>query len=328
MVVEFYDFMFQIIRDVTGLIIILGLLLFVVSFVKISGKIELLNPDDCNKCRAIGAIFLLIGFGAIIYPKTIIVQGKITYWDGNPANSVRVEIGNTSTTSNSEGRYELEGVPRSANSIDFVFPKYTISKGLNVPFYSLISQNISVKMDKINFTIAGTVFDEFGNPLKNVAVMMGTIKSYAPTGQYQLSQVSIDPKWPNYIVVTDPNNNVLSQNELKFSKYETEEKYKNYEINVNPGNTIDVFGTVKDYCGQKGVRPEPVIGAIIEMGGRYNLTNEDGEYSISKVPRGATSCRIRLISGTEKTKDITPPLIDSSPFEKKTQRLLIICLND
>ncbi len=305
------------------------MLLFVVSFVKISGKIELLNPRDCNKCRAIGAIFLLIGFGAIVYPKTVTVQGKITYWDGNPANSVRVEIENISTTSNSEGIYELESVPRNANSIDFIFPKYTINKGLNIPFYSLLSQNVSVNVNKINFTIEGTVIDELGNPLKNVAVRVGYDKSfYAPTGKYQLSQVSINPKLLNYIVVADANNNVLYQNELKFSKYETEEKYKNYDITVNPGNTIDVFGMVKDYCGQKGMRPEPVIGAIIGMGGRQNLTNENGEYLISKVPRETTSCRIRLISGIEKTKDLTPSLNDSLPFEKRTQRLFIICLND
>jgi hypothetical protein len=103
-----------------------------------------------------------------------------------------------------------------------------------------------------------------------------------------------------------------------------DERIKDFDMVVY-SDTIDVFGSVKDYCGQKGMRPEPVIGAIIEMGGRRNLTNENGEYLISKVPRETTSYRIKLISGIEKSEDITPSLNEASQFEKKTHRLLIIC---
>jgi hypothetical protein len=345
--VEFYDFLLQIVRDVTGLIIILGLLLFVISFVKISGKIELLNPNDCNKCRAIGAIFLIIGFGALVYPKTITVHGKITYGDGKAANSVKVLIQNASTFTNSEGIFELDDVPRNANSMDFVFPQYTLSKGLSVPFYK-VSQDVSFCAKTENCTIKGRVSDRFDNPLDlPLTVQVRTVDNYSlpklvdpSTGNYELSGIPIDPKNKNEISVKSKSfiysgNNasnapliIAGPYNLIFSKNELQEKFKNYDIIVNLGNTIDVSGKVEDYCGEKRMRPEPVIGALIEMGGRENLTNENGEYLISRVPKETAFCKIKLISGIEKTKEITPPLNESLPSDKNARRLFIICIND
>ena len=43
---DIFAFIAEIIRDIPGLIIILGLLLFVISFVKITGKIEIIDPKD------------------------------------------------------------------------------------------------------------------------------------------------------------------------------------------------------------------------------------------------------------------------------------------
>lgn len=79
---DFFAFIAGIIKDIPALIIILGLLFFVISFVKITGKIEISDPEDCKKCRAIGAIFLLIGILFIAYPDTVTVQGKIIYEKG------------------------------------------------------------------------------------------------------------------------------------------------------------------------------------------------------------------------------------------------------
>ncbi len=333
---EFFDFMYQIIKDVTGLIIILGLLLFIVSFVKISGKIEINDPKDRNIMRAIGAILLLIAFSGLIYPKAVTVQGEITYWDGKPADGIRVEIGNISTTSNGDGWYELHNVPRGANFIDFIFPNYAIREELNIPAYSLLSKNMPpMEGSIVYFTLEGNVKDEsgdpfvlkdeFGNSLNTVVVRVGNISAPVLEGKYILNKIPIYPNARNYIGVYTIDNRMLLRSELRFSEGETEKKYKNYDMVIDLGKTIEVFGTVKRYCGLDKL-PAPIIGATIEMGGRINLTDEDGKYLITDVPRDTAVYKIKLISGKEKQGEIMPPLKDLPLSEKKARRPLIISI--
>jgi hypothetical protein len=319
--VDILDFMLQIIRDLTGLIIILGFLLFVVSFVKISGKIEILDPADRNKARAIGAILLLVGFTGYVYPKTVNVSGEIKYWDGKPADDVRVQIDNASTTTNENGLYQISNVPRSAKSITFVFKNYAISKELNIPFYSLISKDMPWAGEIINFTIDGAVTDELGNPLNNVIVKVGDISCPVQLGRYILSQVPIPPNQNRFVSVIDASGTkYLGGAQISyFSKDETEKKYKKYDFAIPLYETMNVFGTVRRYCGQKDSHPEPVMGATVEMGGRSNLTDEKGNYLITKVPIRTASYNITLISGEKIAGNIMPPLAES---EKNAARML------
>jgi hypothetical protein len=322
---DIFGFLLQIIRDVPGLIIILGLLLFVISFVKITGKIEIVDPKDCRRCRIIGAVFLLVGILAIVYPDTVTVQGAITYENDKPAVGMRVAIGNFSTTSDENGDYELHYIPRSESFIDIIFPKYSIKERLSIPPHSIYYYNKNIKSKIINCTIEGNLNDEFGNKISNVEVWFNRNLANTSKGHYKANQIPISPTEPTFVTVKDnKGDNLPFYSEIKLSNIETMEKYKKYDIVIYLGKFVDVFGTVREYCPQND-RISEVIGAEIEIDGRLNITEENGNYLITKVPRNAVKYNVTLISGEKKTGTIKPPLSYVLPSEKTAKRNLILC---
>lgn len=330
---DFFDFMLQIIRDVPGLIIILGLLLFIISFVKITGKIEIVDPKDCRRCRVIGTILLLVGILAIVYPDTITVRGTILDETNQPAAGVRIAIGNFSTTSDENGGYELHNIPRDEDFINTNFLKYEMKNRIYIPPYSIVSYNKQIKGKIVNCTIEGNVIDEFGNKIPNVEVCFSgeavgkNVKTVpASNGHYIAANVPISPTSPTFITVKKSKlGNLNIPTEIKLSTIESSEKFKRYDVIINLKEVVDVFGTIREYHKQNG-QISDVIGAEIEMGGRLNITEENGNYLITKVPRSAVKYNVTLISGEKKSGTIKPPLSYTLPPAKMARRHLIICI--
>lgn len=325
--VDFFDFILNIIGNIPGLIITLGLLLFIISFVKITGKVEISDPEDCRKCRVIGAILLLVGILVVAYPDTIKVHGTIKYGIGKPAEGVRVAIGDFNTTTDGNGYYELPNIPRSKNFINIIFPKYEKNERISILPYSIHSSKMDIEGKIIDCTIEGNVIDEFGNKIKNVNVYFGTtICVPASDGHYKAPNVPISPTIPTFITVKDKDDvNLLTLEIETLSYIETTRTYKNYDISINLNKTLDVIGTIREYHKQND-QISDVIGAEIEMGGRLNITEGNGNYLITKVPRSAVKYNVTLINEKNVTGIIKPPLSYTLPPTKMARRNLIICV--
>jgi hypothetical protein len=336
---DFFAFIAGIIKDIPALIIILGLLFFVISFVKITGKIEISDPEDCKKCRAIGAIFLLIGILFIAYPDTVTVHGQITYGKGvigkspAPATGVSVEIGNFRMTTDSNGKYIFNNVNRSENFIKICFPKYELKESLSIPIYSIFSYNKCIEGGLVRCTIEGSIIDELGKEdIKDIQIYYNDKSATMKSGDYSVNCL-IDPKYPNRLTfksTVNPKTKVISHyqsKEIKLSDIEVTQGYKKYDILLNQNKSVDVFGTVIMYNSQNNQFSD-VSYAEIEMGGRMNTTDKKGNYLITKVPRDTTIEYVTLINGKNMSCRIKPPLDYALPSEKKVKRDLIICKNN
>lgn len=331
------ELLITIARDLKLLFMVLGTILIILSFVKISGKIELIKEDDRNKARVVGALFLIVGCILLLYPNSVEIFGTLRYWDDTPAVGTIVEIDGKTTTADADGKYILSNISRSANRIIFNFNRSICQDSLDIPIYSF-SVNKSKKGERKNLTISGTVYDELDHPATDARVVIagglpsekarGYIANFTDSsGRYVISNVICDPKYPMFISVFSNNSKELEfKSPLVFASEETKRGYKLMDINLPPKFTINVYGIVVEKTGRVSSQRVPVSDVSVEMGGKWSdYTDANGNYSIEKVPRNTTIYNITDIDGgTIASELIKPPLDAALPQDRTIRRTLLI----
>jgi hypothetical protein len=324
-------------KDPKFLFVVLGTIFIILSFVKISGKIELIKEEDRNKARAVGAFFLVLGCALLLYPNSVDVFGTIHYWDDTPAVGATIEIDGKTTTADADGKYILSNISRSANRIIFNFNRSICQDSLDIPIYSF-SVNKSKKGQRKNLTISGVIYDELGHPANYSRVVFtgglpsvkarGYIANFTDSsGRYVISNVICDPKYPMFISVFSNDSKELEfKSPLVFVSEETKSRYKLMDINLPPKFTINVYGIVVEKTGRVSSQRVPVSDVSVEMGGKWSdYTDANGNYSIEKVPRNTTIYNITDIDGgTIASELIKPPLDAALPQDRTIRRTLLI----
>lgn len=327
------ELLVEIARDLKILFLVLGTILIILSFVKISGKIELIKEEDSNKARVVGAFFLVAGCALLLYPNSVAVFGTLRYWDGTPAVGAIIEIDGRTTTADTDGNYKFNNISRAATRIIFNFNWSSCQETLNIPVYSL-SLNESKKGERKNLTISGIVYDEFDKAIGNAKVVVtggipsGMSSGYRAnftdaSGRYVISDVICDPKFPMFIsVISDNREGPTFRDPLVFSGEETRSGYKLLDIYLPSKFTIYVCGEVFE---KRRISREAVPNVLVEMGGRWSdYTDEHGRYCITKVPRNATIYNITDGYATISTHLIYPPLKDELTKKRNATRNLPI----
>lgn len=332
------ELLISVAKDLKLLFLVIGTVLIILSFIKISGKIELIKEEDRNRARAAGALFFVTGCVLLFYPSSVEVFGTLRYWDNTPAEGTVIEIDRMRTIADGNGNYKIGNVSRNANFIVFHFGRSICQETLDIPFYSF-SVNKSKKGDRKILTISGTVYDEFNESVVGKKVVItggipsegsrGLVMNYTDSNsQYVISDVMCDPKYPMYISVYFGENRQPETRELlRFNGEETKKEYKLKDIYLPPKLTINVNGTVVEQQGRYSSKPSPVPDVMVEMGNKWSsdYTDSQGKYYIVKVPRNATIYNITDISQNKiATGQINPPLSAASPSDRIIKRTLPI----
>jgi hypothetical protein len=327
---NFYDFSLVIINDLSRLLIVLGLTLFIISFIRIKGIIEINNAKEAWITRFIGFFILILGLILAIPHCPVDIHGTVTYLDGSPVQGAKIKACNVSDTTNHEGVFTLPSVPRWSRKIEITLPKLVYSEIIDMPIFAQTAEpKIIIDGLKLKCRISGKVEDEYQDPIYPAVVQVAadTVATTDLNGQYTLIDVAYDPMNTTYLSVYLPNYRYPIYKEvLLLSPEEWIEKEKTLNITIHSAETIDVCGIIKQYCGHENEKPLPLIDAKIEIGGRFNISDDEGKFYVSKVPRKAVLFNITDASGDDNvTQFIIPPLNYESRYEKVAKRRFIIC---
>lgn len=313
---------------------ILGAVLIFISSLKNEAIQAFGAIGKTNKVRYFGIILLALSLLIFFYLPNAIIYGRVTDPIGLPIEGIRIEIDNCSSYSDINGEYEVGGVPRNARFIKFIFPSYEVIKKINIPIYSFRPREnhsyASTRLD--NVTIDGIITDNQGNSIYSVWVVVSGGENLSSaktlTDPYAHYNLSIKPYILSLITIriftvpslTQPSI-LLYQENIKFSDDDLKLKRKRVDIRLNL--MADVYGRVMKYCDQGDQAPVPVRGGIVEIGGRINLTDDQGNYFITLVSKTESVYTVNLTSGKNVSGSIIPPL--NYEFGDRIVRDLWLC---
>jgi len=313
-------------------LIIIGFVLILLSFYIINNL--KITKWGKNAVRLLGAICILSGCIIFFYSTNATIQGKIIDIDGNPMAQVKVQIDNLTGFSNIYGEYEIDNVPRESRFIKFTFPGYEKIQKINISKYSFGSktEDISFKENEIKITIKGKIQDANGNKKHYYVTTINPDyfdhpgKNTSLDGDYDLSSTILSINHPITILIKElkSSQKILYQRDLAVSNEDITSGVKSVNIMLN--QTIQVSGRVMEYCDQRSSPPIPARGATVQIGERINITDEEGNYLITHVPRQISTYKVKLVSGYEIKGNITPPLGDD--IESTKMRNIWLCRND
>jgi hypothetical protein len=325
-----FSFILELIRDVTLLFLFLGSLFITATLVKFP-YFQLNDENNKIKVFSIGLCFLILGSIGVFFPKTVTIHGEVNF-DSNevkamPGVFVEAEGANRTifTVTDERGEYTLHNVPKTINALLFSFPRYKIRKDLEIPWWSIGTIEKDENVSEIDVTIEGTILDSSGMP---VSANLGDISKYTThtdnAGEYRIT-VPVGPNYPTKIAIKTLENGMpnIRKYIIDFSEEEIERQYKRYNITIPQFETVNVEGCLKEYCGNNDTVPEPIIGAIVEIDGRLDVTDENGNYSIANVPVKSAEYNITLISGERRVEKIIPPLVEST--NQRIKKPLLVC---
>ncbi|MGD0953685.1 MAG: carboxypeptidase-like regulatory domain-containing protein [Methanotrichaceae archaeon] len=296
-----------------------------------------------NKMITLGIVIIFLISSILIFISTnAIVFGKLIDSNGKPISQIEVQIGNLTTVSGIFGEYEIDNVPRDSHSIKFLFPGYEKIQKFNISMFSIWpKENQSFLGKKINMNITGTINDEKDYGLISQKINLRNPKQYnitisnpdyfnltstqtASDGTYNLPSIILSIEHPITIFVTKTHGGpkILYQKDLAFSDEEIDHGIKTINIMIN--QTWDVSGKIMEYCDQRNELPFPVKGAVVEMGSRINMTDENDKYLITRVPMETSTYNVTLVSGYKLKGNIIPSLNDD--FDSPKIRNIWLCM--
>jgi hypothetical protein len=333
-----YEFILIVFRSLSLLCIFIGSVLILLSFADVTGlklgffQIEhfKLASRKINEFRAVGLAIFLLGCLICFLPATVTIEG--TVMDGKvPANGALVSINGETKMVFDGGSFLFSDIPKNASYIEYTYRGINHKEILKIPFYwAIFNYNTNYEFKFPKMTIEGQVTNELGRAVPSgiqvcIVSINGSQNGDGPKytnnyGQYNFSNISCEN--PIKISVNqmewDPLTSkfipkYLNQIIVPFDDADINAKYK--KIDICTQKALNLRGTVKYYCGGLDENPIPVIGALIILGSRSNITNNDGTYLIKNVPIGTTEYKIKPISGNWWNDTIVPSFKDEVVLE-------------
>jgi len=195
------------------------------------------------------------------------ISGTVKYADDTPLPGVTVRLGEKTTTTDEEGRYEFRDVPYG----DYVVAaevdgeSYTANAKLNAP---AITVDIVVPVTVTEGNVLGVVSDLIGRPVENAVVEIGGKQdTTAANGQYLIEGLALG----TYAVKV-----TIEESTLDGGQVTVDAATVTYNIELELGR---LSGTVRDQNG------DPVAGAVVKLDlGRQTTTDADGKYGLINLP--------------------------------------------
>jgi hypothetical protein len=245
--------------------------------------------------------FVLSYAGQNYYPQYLTVNGEIKYWDERPARYAYIKIGGMEPVkSNDFGIFTKTNVPRNADNLSYNIGDLGY---IQVPFYipcmDLLTHDIDIKINKPEYIITGTIYNENNMPLDRAEVSIGNRNDTTSYGLYSIMDVCYDPRLAEKYKI-----NVTYRGKLRYSmnlrvsskEFAQEELSRN--ITLSHPLTTTVFGQVH-------YNDRPVANALVEIDGKNDSTDVNGNYSIRGVSRTEKSFKV-IYNGI--SKEIEFPL--------------------
>lgn len=276
----------------------------------------------------IGIFLLMVGPFIFLYPDTASVQGYITDYTGAPISGIEVKIGNISNSSDNQGYYSLSNVPANAREIKFIFPVTEFTDSICIPWYLYWrtenhSKTFTKDQMEFNMNFSGGIYDNEGSELPNSGILVGFLKNghiadapQQPNKAAYTHSVPISIVYP-YTLETyyskKANMPLNAKSPIRDEAIffgESNIASRTYTKDIKIETTENLTGRVLRYSGLKGELPFPAIGAIVEIEGKRNYTDEKGNYFLKGIHKNASNVKVKLISGLDRTFDFIPPLDD------------------
>lgn len=222
-------------------------------------------------------------------PSTGDVHGKVVdQASGAALAGATVQFVGTSgsTSTGSDGGFVLAGVAPGAYTLRVSMLGYQDkSVGIQVAAGQVLNLgSIALVAAPLTATLSGVVKDNYGNPMQNATVAVGTTSALTnASGAYQLSNLS-----PGTATITASSNGYQTATVNATFVAGTSYLFSPtlYPVNVTPPPT-SLQGSVVD--GGTGL---PIAGASVVSGGVTKTTDAAGKFAFSNIATGAFSLTI------------------------------------
>lgn len=199
------------------------------------------------------------------------VLGTVKRENGDPVSDVMVRMGELTTTTDEDGKFEFSNVPYGIYTVvaEVDGEEFSAAAHLNAPE---ITVNIIVD-EIIRFAeVKGVVKDPAGRPVDNATFWLGDDLSYTAgaDGEFVLTHV---PYGTYHVTVT-----VWQGLEIYKATLTVDDEVVELEIVVDVAR---IEGYIVDQADN------PVSGADIQLGTHWRVTSDvDGSYSFKNIPYG------------------------------------------
>jgi hypothetical protein len=334
---EWIDLLLTAARDLQVLIVILffiGIGLFVSSIIDIPlGATKIVvKPEDRKKAFRSGTTITIISglllLILLFYPKNVEVYGTVEYDDGTPIKNADIFLGSISKKTDMEGAYGFSNVSRVENQIKIKIKDKELTTTLHMPaIYWKLEKNIKIPL--ITVGISGEVNDENENPVGESWVnLSGEMEKSDKTdslGRFDLGEINVPfvPSKPLILSVYLPN-----EPKPRFRlvlDIPTEEPYDKYPVISLPSkDKVDVKGRVLLLDNYTDRMPEEMPYVIVEMNGRTDQTEENGGYTLTKVPMDTMEYIIKSVDGKTLCNYTIYPALTESPEIPRIRNLTVL----
>jgi hypothetical protein len=278
------------------LLLVLGIIVIILDYVKsiksLKTEVEL-DPKKGKNLLKIGLALICMGIilsALSYYSQHVTVYGEIKYWDGTPAKFAAIKIKNMEpTNADDHGEFTIKNVSRNTDGLS-----YRISGLDYIPVHLYISHldlwkhHITIDIEKPVYTIKGIVYDENNAPLEGAVISIGNMTATSMEGYYFINNACYNPKTGEFCRIKVSNDDILRYSKiLQVSPLEYTQPTLIRNINLSSLRNAIVFGEVS-------YRDEPVKDAQVEIDGKKDVTDANGEYSIKKVSRGTKVWKVTI----------------------------------
>jgi hypothetical protein len=318
-------------KDIQVLIVtlfFLGLGLVVASMgeIPLGGSKFGVKPENQKKAFLSG-ISITVASGLIlaallVNSMGVEVSGTVKYSDGRPVRDTNVFIGTHLGRTNAMGYYEIDDVQRNESQVTVIIKDKHSYDTVDIPgLYWKKKKDITIL--PINLSIYGEVVDEERKAVEEAWVNISSDKVRSEMtdtkGEFNFGKQEVPfvtPK-PLTLFVQLPDEPIPRNKEvLEIPK---EEPYIIYRpITLRPKDYVDVSGRVilkHNYTDRTRMGMPDVI---VSMDQRTALSEDDGSYTIKKVPINAKSYLIMSADGKILANHTLPvPLRESDEIPRK-----------
>jgi hypothetical protein len=328
--VDQYEFILAIESKFYLLLLTLGLIFLVPSIIEIKG-LKLLDEKYRKFALLFGSGLLVLGCLTGFFPDDFNIDGKIIIENGTiPPDGAIITINGESKAVAENGSYQFFDIPRNTDVIRYQFHGVTHKKVIRTNPLSVIlgfHDNFDFSFPIIH--LEGNIFKSSGNvPPKIILVTtLGVVEKgpfKAISDNYGYYNLSVPSENPVKIDIIDTSSGQTIRTKIvEFNESDIDRRFKQVDINID--DTINIAGIILRYREGLDQKPIPVIGAMIDVGDRQDVTNSSGFFLLRAVPRDVKKYNLTLLNGTRINGTVVPPLSDESEDMIKTNRYIYIC---